>query len=216
MTEPIAIIGLGCRFPGGADSPDKYWDLLRDGKDVISEVPRERWNVDTFYNSNPKAPGKTVSRWGGFIDDCGKFDARFFGISPREAVHMDPQHRILLECAWQALEDGGQVLDKLSGSPTGVFIGASSMEYRTAMKGDLDAIDAHTGTGAALSIAANRISYIFDFKGPSFVVDTACSSSLVATHLACQSIWNGECTLALVGGVNIMLSPDLTIALGKG
>ncbi len=214
--EPIAIVGMGCRFPGGANSPEAYWDLLASGKDAITEIPADRWNAQAFYSPNPKAPGKTVSRWGGFIDSIDRFDARFFGISPREAVHMDPQQRILLECVWQALEDGGLVPEQLEGSATGVFIGISGMEYSNLVKLDLHRIDGHTGTGVALSVAANRISYLFDLKGPSMVVDTACSSSLVAVHLACRSIWNGESTAALAGGVNAILAPDVTVTLGKG
>ncbi len=214
--EPIAIVGLGCRFPGGASSPKQYWDLLRQGKDAIIEVPEDRWNVETYYSPNPKAPGKTVSRWGGFIDSMQTFDARFFGISPREAIQMDPQQRILLECVWQALEDGGQVPERLAGTPVGVFLGVSNWEYQSFSKLDLHLVDGQSVSGVALSIAANRISYLFDFKGPSLVTDTACSSSLVAAHLACQSIWNGESTVAITGGVNAILVPDVTIGLGKG
>ncbi len=214
--EPIAIVGLGCRFPGGANSPQEYWDLLRQGKDAIIEVPPDRWNAETYYSPNPKAPGKTVSRWGGFIDSIEMFDARFFGISPREANQMDPQQRILLECVWQALEDGGQTADRLAGTPVGVFLGISGSDYRDLIRLDLHCVDGHTGTGVAQSVAANRISYFFDFKGPSFVVDTACSSALVAAHQACQSIWNGESSMAVAGGVNAMLTPEVTITLGKG
>ncbi len=214
--EPIAIIGLGCRFPGGANSPEQYWDLLRQGKDAIIEVPPDRWNVETYYSPNPKAPGKTISRWGGFIDSMQMFDARFFGISPREATQMDPQQRILLECVWQALEDGGQVPDRLAGTPVGVFLGVSGWEYQSYLKLDLHCVEGQTVSGVALSVAANRISYLFDFKGPSLITDTACSSSLVAAHLACQSIWSGESTLAITGGVNAILVPDVTIGLGKG
>jgi acyl transferase domain-containing protein/NADPH:quinone reductase-like Zn-dependent oxidoreductase/NADP-dependent 3-hydroxy acid dehydrogenase YdfG/acyl carrier protein/SAM-dependent methyltransferase len=216
INEPIAIIGLGCRFPGGANSPEQYWELLRQGKDAIIEVPPDRWNVDTYYSPNPKAPGKTVSRWGGFIDSIQMFDARFFGISPREAAQMDPQQRILLECVWQALEDGGQVPDRLAGTPVGVFLGVSGWEYQSYLKLDLHCVEGQTVSGVALSVGANRISYNFDFKGPSLITDTACSSSLVAAHLACQSIWSGESTLAITGGVNAILVPDVTIGLGKG
>lgn len=214
--EPIAIIGLGCRLPGGSNSPQAYWDLLRQGQDAIVEVPADRWNVETYYSPNPKAPGKTVSRWGGFIDSIEMFDARFFGISPREAVFIDPQQRILLESVWQALEDGGQVPEQLAGTSVGVFLGISGSDYRSLTISDLHVVDGHTGTGLAQSIAANRISYFFDFKGPSFVVDTACSSALVAIHLACRSIWNEESSMAVAGGVNALLTPDVTIALGKG
>ncbi|MCH7623412.1 MAG: type I polyketide synthase, partial [Nitrospinae bacterium] len=214
--EPIAIIGLGCRFPGGANSPQKFWDLLRQGKDAITEVPADRWNAENYYSPNPKAPGKTVSRWGGFIDSIDMFDARFFGIAPREVGWMDPQQRILLECVWQALEDGGQVPDRLAGTSVGVFLGISGSDYRSLIISDLHCVDGHTGTGLAQSVAANRISYFFDFKGPSFVVDTACSSALVAVHQACRSIWGAESSMAVAGGVNAMLVPEVTITLGKG
>ncbi|GJL77795.1 MAG: hypothetical protein NPINA01_07840 [Nitrospinaceae bacterium] len=215
-TGPIAIVGFGCRFPGGSNSPKEYWDLLRQGKDAIVGVPHDRWNIENYYSPNPKAPGKTVSRYGGFIDSIEMFDARFFGISPREATQMDPQQRILLECVWQAMEDGGQVPDHLAGTAVGVFLGISGWEYQSHIQPDLHRVEGQTVSGVALSIAANRISYIFDFKGPSFVVDTACSSSLVAFHLACQSIWKGESSMAVTGGVNAILVPDVTIGLGKG
>ncbi len=214
--EPIAIIGLGCRFPGGSNSPDEYWNLLSQGKDAVVEVPADRWNIENYYSKNPKAPGKMITRWGGFIDSIQMFDARFFEISPREAVQMDPQQRILLECVWQAMEDGGQVPERLAGTPVGVFLGISGWEYQSYLKLDLHSIEGQTVSGVALSIGANRISYIFDFKGPSLITDTACSSSLVAAHLACQSIWNGESSMAITGGVNAILVPDVTVGLGKG
>ena len=214
--EPIAIIGLGCRFPGGSNCPQEYWNLLSQGKDAIIEVPSDRWNVENYYSPNPKAPGKMTTRWGGFIESMQMFDARFFEISPREAIQMDPQQRILLECVWQAMEDGGQVPERLAGTPVGVFLGVSGWEYQSYLKLDLHSIEGQTVSGVALSVGANRISYIFDFKGPSLITDTACSSSLVAAHLACQSIWNGESTLAVTGGVNAILVPDVTVGLGKG
>jgi acyl transferase domain-containing protein/acyl carrier protein len=214
--EPIAIIGLGCRFPGGSNCPQEYWNLLSQGKDAIIEVPPDRWNVENYYSPNPKAPGKMITRWGGFIESIQMFDARFFEISPREAVQMDPQQRILLECVWQAMEDGGQVPERLAGTPVGVFLGVSGWEYQSHLKLDLHSIEGQTVSGVALSVGANRISYIFDFKGPSLITDTACSSSLVAAHLACQSIWNGESTLAITGGANAILVPDVTVGLGKG
>ncbi|VAX27809.1 Polyketide synthase modules and related proteins, partial [hydrothermal vent metagenome] len=214
--EPIAIIGLGCRFPGSSNCPQEFWNLLSQGKDAITEVPADRWNVENYYSPNPKAPGKMTTRWGGFIDSMKEFDARFFEISPREAIQMDPQQRILLECVWQALEDGGQVPERLAGTPVGVFLGVSGWEYQSYLKLDLHAIEGQTVSGVALSVGANRISYIFDFKGPSLITDTACSSSLVAAHLACQSIWNGESTMAITGGVNAILVPDVTVGLGKG
>jgi acyl transferase domain-containing protein len=212
--EPIAIIGIGCRFPG-ANSPQAFWHLLRDGVDAISEVPAERFNLEVFFDPNPAIPGKINTRWGGFLDQVDQFDPRFFGISPREAARMDPQQRLLLELTWEALEDGGQVRERLVGTDTGVFVGISNNDYGRRQLSDFCRIDAYAGTGNALSIAANRISYVFDFRGPSIAIDTACSSSLVAIHLACCSLRTGESTLALAGGVNLILSPAVTIGFTK-
>ena len=171
--------------------------------DAIREVPAERFNLHDFLDPDPAAPGKMVTRWGGFIEQVDQFDAHFFGISPREAARMDPQQRLLLEVAWEALEDAGQVRETLTGTATGVFIGISNNDYGRIQFADLERIDAYAGTGNALSIAANRISYVFDFRGPSIALDTACSSSLVAVHQACCSLRSGESTLALAGGVNL-------------
>ncbi len=212
--EAIAIIGIGCRFPAAQDAR-AFWNLLRDGVDAIREVPAQRFDLHDFYDPDPAAPGKMVTRWGGFIEYVDQFDAHFFGISPREAARMDPQQRLLLEVAWEALEDAGQVREHLAGTPTGVFIGISNNDYGRIQFNDLDRIDAYAGTGNALSIAANRISYIFDFRGPSMAIDTACSSSLVAVHQACNSLRSGESTLALAGGVNLILSPAITINFSK-
>ncbi len=212
--EPIAIIGIGCRFPG-ADGPAAFWRELSDGVDAISEIPPDRWDVDAFYSADPSVPGTSVTRRAGFVPDIDKFDFRFFGISPREAAQMDPQQRLLLEVAWEALEDAGQVPERLAGSDAGVFVGISGTDYSTLRAGDLRVVDAYTGTGNALSIAANRLSYFYDFHGPSMAIDTACSSSLVAVHLACRSLRDGECSLALAGGVNVILSPALMINFTK-
>ncbi len=213
----IAIIGIGCRYPGGANNPESYWVLLRNAVDAITEVPADRWDSRVFYHPDSTRPSKANSRWGGFIENIDHFDARFFGISPREAVRMDPQQRLLLEVAWEALEDGGQVLERLAGTEVGVFIGISTYDYAEIHHGmnDREFIDAHSNLGGALSIAANRISYVFDFRGPSFIVDTACSSSLTAIHLATRSIRDGECKLALVGGVNAVLKPESTIGFSR-
>ncbi|HEY7489577.1 MAG TPA: SDR family NAD(P)-dependent oxidoreductase, partial [Candidatus Tectomicrobia bacterium] len=213
----VAIIGIGCRFPGGANSPEAFWNLLRNGVDAITEIPAERWNSRLFYHPEAMKPGKTNTRWGGFVESIDHFDARFFGISPREATRMDPQQRMLLEVAWEALEDGGQVPERLAGTNVGVFVGISSFDYAEIHHGmnERDFIDAHTNTGVYLSIAANRISYVFNFKGPSLAVDTACSSSLTAIHLAVRSLQSGECTLALVGGVNAILKPETTIGFSR-
>ena len=211
--EPIAVIGLGCRFPG-ADGPDAFWRLLRDGVDAVGEVPAGRWDADAFYEADG-GPGKMTTRWGGFLDEVDRFDPHFFGISPREAARMDPQQRLLLEVAWEALEYAGLPAHRLAGSQTGVFVGISSYDYSRLQFSDPQQIDAYAGTGNAHSVAANRLSYLLDFRGPSLSVDTACSSSLVAAHLAVQSLRSGESDLALAGGVNLLLSPELTITFSQ-
>ncbi|MGE4427778.1 MAG: amino acid adenylation domain-containing protein, partial [Solirubrobacteraceae bacterium] len=208
--EPIAIVGIGCRFPG-ADGPAAFWRLLRDGVDAVTEVPPDRWGADTRETPAARGDGGDPPRWGGFLDQVDQFDPQFFGISPREAARMDPQQRLLLEVAWEALEDAGQVPKRLEGSRTGVFVGISTYDYGHFQLGRPTLVDAYAGTGAALSIAANRLSYFYDFRGPSMTVDTACSSSLVAVHLACRSLRDGECTLALAGGANVILSPALGV-----
>ncbi len=215
--EPIAIIGIGCRLPGGVNSPEAFWNLLSSGIDAITEVPADRWNLRTLYDPDREKPGKIYTRRGGFIENIDQFDAQFFEISPKEAERIDPQQRILLEVAYQALEDGGQVPERLAGTSTGVFIGISLNDYfdiQTSVS-DRNFINAYTNLGGVKCIAANRISYTFNFTGPSMAVDTACSSALVAVHLACQSIWNGESTLTLAGGVNAMLKPEPTIGFSK-
>lgn len=215
--EPIAITGIGCRFPGGGNGPEAFWNLLRNGTDAVTEIPPDRWNIDHFYDPEQGLPGKTYSRWGGFIEGIDQFDPAFFGISPREAAFMDPQQRLLLETAWESLEDAGRIVDLEAGSDTGVFVGISTHDYSQiqASLSDKTSIDVHTTTGGVLSIAANRLSYLFNFRGPSFVVDTACSSSLVAVHLACRSLWNGECATALAAGVNAILIPETYIGFSK-
>jgi myxalamid-type polyketide synthase MxaE and MxaD len=212
--EPIAIIGTGCRFPG-ANDPAAFWRLLRDGVDAIREVPADRFDQHAFYDPDPTIPGKMNTRWGGFLEQVDQFDYNFFGISPREASHMDPQQRLLLEVSWEALQDAGQVPERLVGKQAGVFIGIATNDYGRLQWNDLERIDAYAGTGNAMSIAANRISYVFDFRGPSLAIDTACSSSLVAVHLACCSLRNHESTLALAGGVNLILSPAIAIGFTK-
>lgn len=210
--EPIAIIGIGCRFPGAKD-PEAFWQLLRDGVDAITEVPANRWDIESFYDPDPAQSDKMNTRWGGFLDQVDQFDPQFFGIAPREATSMDPQQRLLLEVTWEALEDAGQIPDRLAGTRTGVFIGTSSHDYSVLIWGGTTDPYATTGTGNC--IAANRISYLLDLHGPSLAVDTSCSSSLVAIHLACQSLWSGESTLALAGGVQVMLSPQVTVSFAN-
>lgn len=212
--EPIAVVGLACRFPGAAD-PDAYFDLLLRGTDVITEVPRERFDVDAFYDPDPSAPGKMISRWGGFLEGVDRFDPSFFGISPREAPRIDPQQRLLLELGYEALVSAGLRADQLRGSATGVFVGICQSDYADRQFVDLDAIDGWAGAGSALSMAANRLSFTFDFCGPSLAIDTACSSSLVSVHLAVESLRKGECRLALAGGVNLLLSPNPTLTFSK-
>ncbi len=212
---PIAVIGMGCRFPGGANTPEAYWQLLRNGVDAITEI--NRWNMDEYYDPDADAPGKMSTRWAGLIDQVDQFDPQFFGIAPREAISMDPQQRLLLEVAWEALEYAGQAPDKLYGSKTGVFIGLNTDDYvKIEMDaGGIEQIDAYYVSGYAHSIASGRISYVLGLHGPSITLDTACSSSLVTTHLAVQSLRSGESDLAMAGGVNLILAPDISIALSK-
>lgn len=210
-TEPIAIIGMGCHFPGEANNPEAFWQILRNRKSNITEVPPERWDISTFYDPNLESVEKMNTRWGGFLQDIDKFDPVFFGLSTREAAGIDPQQRLLLEVSWEALENAGISPDQLAGSQTGVFVGISTFDYYKLML----TAPTRAGTGIAHTITANRLSYFLDLRGPSMAVDTACSSSLVAVHTACQSLRLGESKLALAGGVNAILSPDLTVTLSQ-
>lgn len=216
--EPIAIVGIGCRFPGGANNPESFWKLLKEGIDATTDIPKDRWDIQTFYDPDKSKPGKAYTCHGGFLEKVDEFDAQFFGISPREAAYMDPQQRILLEVVWEALEDAGIIPEKIAGSSTGVYIGAFTLDYKILQlgSGGVDHIDTHTSTGAMMTMVSNRISHIFDLRGPSLSVDTACSGSLVAIHLACQSIWNNQCSMAIAGGVNVITTPEYTIAESKG
>lgn len=213
--EPIAIIGIGCRFPG-AKNPEAFWNLLRDGIDAITEVPKTRWDIDAFYDSDPATANKMSTRWGGFLEQIDQFDPQFFNIAPREANSVDPQHRLLLETTWEALEDAGQNPAGLTGKPAGVFIGISTFDYDKLRFQNPINLDGYAGTGTASSLAANRISYALNLTGLSIAIDTACSSSLIAVHLACQSLQNGESILAVAGGVNVMASPWVTVSFSKG
>jgi acyl transferase domain-containing protein/NAD(P)-dependent dehydrogenase (short-subunit alcohol dehydrogenase family)/acyl carrier protein len=212
-SEPIAIIGMACRFPGGADTPAAFWDLLVAGRDAIREVPPDRWDIDAYYDPDPQAPGRMASRWGGFLERIDGFDAGFFEMSPREAMRLDPQQRLMLELAHEALDDAGIPLDTLRGSQTGVFAGIYNTDYQT-LQDPLHA-DVYAGTGTSNSMAAGRLSYLLDLQGPSMAVDTACSSSLVALHLACNSLRAGECDLAIVGGVNVIAAPEPMVVMSK-
>ncbi len=212
---PIAIIGMSCRFPG-APNPEKYWELLKNGVDAIQEVPTDRWSLNEFFSPDTSEPGKMSTRWGGFIDQVDQFDAGFFGISPREAIQMDPEQRLVLELCWEALEDAGINIPALTDSLTGVYIGKIWNDYATlSHRGNTDYIEQHTSTGSHYSIVANRVSYILGLQGPSMAVDTACSSSLVSVHLACQALRSGEATMAIAGGVNLIIAPDSTVNMSK-
>ncbi|HEX8704281.1 MAG TPA: SDR family NAD(P)-dependent oxidoreductase, partial [Myxococcaceae bacterium] len=211
--EPIAIIGVGCRFPGGASSPEAYWELLRSGKDAIGEVPSDRWSLPEYFSPDLAAPGKMSTRWGGFLDGVDRFDPHFFGINAREAAQMDPQQRLALELAWEALEDANIVPESLRESPTGVYLGAMWSDY--ARLASERQVDPYTATGQDTSILAGRLSYVLGLRGPSLVVNTACSSSLVALHLACQGLRSGEASVALAGGISLILSPLSTVAMSK-
>ncbi|MBW1749300.1 MAG: acyltransferase domain-containing protein, partial [Deltaproteobacteria bacterium] len=214
--EPVAIIGIGCRFPGDANSPETFWQLLKDGVDTITEVPVDRFDIDAFYDPDPEKPGKIITRYGGFLKEIDKFDSSFFGISPREAEHIDPQQRLLLEVAWEAIEDGGQPLETFYREQVGVFIGIYSSDYENRMFADNNLIDFYSATGAGHYSAAGRLSHVLNLRGPSMAIETACSSSLVSIHLACRSLRNRESDLALAGGVNLILNPQLSIAYSKG
>jgi acyl transferase domain-containing protein/NADPH:quinone reductase-like Zn-dependent oxidoreductase/SAM-dependent methyltransferase/acyl carrier protein len=208
--EGIAIIGIGCRFPGGVNDVESFWKVLAEGRDLVSEVPSDRWNIERFYDAEPGIAGKSIAKRGGFISGLDQFDPQFFGISPREAPYIDPQQRLLLETAWEAIEDAGIVLDLENGTDIGVFMGVSHNDYQNIQGGatDRSGISAHSPTGSAHSIGANRISYCFNLKGPSMSMDTACSSALTAVHVACEAMLMGRCKMAMAGGVTVMITPD--------
>lgn len=217
-SDEIVIVGMACSFPGGADSPEKFWDLLAHGKDAITEIPPDRWDSSIFYDPKPAVPGKMNTRWAGFINGIDRFDATLFGISPHEAPEIDPQQRLLLETSWRLMEHAGWKKEQLAGSETGVFIGISTNDYlymKIKLIPGMESFNAYSGLGNANSVAANRISYFYDLKGPSLAVDTACSSSLTAFHLGASAIINGECRQAIVGGVNAILSPGPGITLSQ-
>ncbi len=208
--DPIAIVGIGCRFPGGASDPRSYWQLLQTGGSGITQVPPDRWDLEDLSPT-----GKAISRWGGFLAQVDQFDASFFQIAPQEARVMDPQQRLVLEVAWEALEHAAINPEDLAATPTGVFLGISNADYHRLVYQDQTQLSGHAGTGTSFSIAANRLSYALNLRGPSLVVDTACSSSLVAVHLACQSLRQQESDLCFAGGVNLMLTPEPTIAFSQ-
>jgi acyl transferase domain-containing protein len=212
----VALVGIGCRFPGGIRDAASFWNVVAGGKDVVSELTPERWHAETWYHPDPSVPGRVYSRAAGCLEqDIALFDAEFFGISGREASRIDPQHRLLLEVTWEALEDAGLAPSRLAGSASGVFIGICTTEYGELQHRDSASISSYTNVGSSCSLAANRISYALDLHGPSIAVDTACSSSLVALHLACQSLREGQCETAVVGGVNLLLLPTATVGFSK-
>jgi acyl transferase domain-containing protein/acyl carrier protein len=215
-SEPIAVIGMACRFPG-ANTPEEYWRLLDEGRDATREAPADRWDMDAFYDPDPAAPGKIAARRGGYLDDVAGFDAALFGISPREALSMDPQQRLMLETAWQALERAGWAPEELTGADVGVFLGLCNSDYflRAVGRG-LDTLDNYLASGNAPSVAAGRIAYSLGFCGPAITVDTACSSSLVALQMACRSLRANESRMALAAGVNVICAPETAIALSRG
>jgi len=213
--EPVAVIGIGCRLPGGVAGPEQYWEFLESGTDAVKVVPPDRWDAEAFYDPDPMAPGRMPTKWGAFLSDVTGFDADFFGISPREAVAMDPQQRVALEVAWEALENAGLAPDKLGETRAAVMLGVYYNEYQSLAVQNLDTIDAYSATGNAHSVTVGRIAYLLGLRGPAVAVDTACSSSLVSVHLACQSLRMRESDLALAGGVNLALRPETQLALGK-
>jgi acyl transferase domain-containing protein len=214
-SAPIAIVGMGLRFPGGATDAQTFAKLLWSGADAVGPIPEDRWSLDKLYAADADAPGKMITRCGAFLENVDQFDAEFFGIAPREAASMDPQQRLLLEIGWEALEDAGYAPATLSGTNTGVYLGISNGDYGRSLFAHTDLIDAYAASGNAYSVAAGRLSYFLGLHGPSMAVDTACSSSLVALHLACQGLRLGECDLALAGGINLILSPEMNICFSK-
>ena len=215
MNKQIAIIGMACRFPGGVESPDDFWQLLRDERDAVTAIPPDRFGTAFYQHPSKREPGKSYTFAAGVVDDVAGFDAEFFGISPREAAQMDPQQRLLLELAWEAFEDAGVRPAAMRGRDCGVFVGVAGMDYGNRNMDDMNTIDPYSATGNTLSIASNRVSYLFDLRGPSLSVDTACSSSLVALHQAVRALQSGETAMALAGGVNLLLHPFGFVSFSK-
>ncbi|MGB3674884.1 MAG: polyketide synthase, partial [Candidatus Nanopelagicales bacterium] len=209
---PIAVIGMACRLPGGIDSPEQLWEALLRGDDLVTEIPADRWDAEEYYDAQPGVPGRSVTKWGGFLDDVAGFDFEFFGINEREATAIDPQHRLLLETSWEAVEHAGLTGGSMEGSLTGVFVGLTHGDYQL-LAADANAVEAPYGfTGSSFSLASGRIAYAMGVHGPALTVDTACSSGLTAVHLACHSLIDGESDLALAGGAAVILDPRKFVA----